>query len=75
MDELPELTMEDVLYWMGWIMDSQRRMYDVQLAMLSALAEPAKAKQLQALHEEGRFLYPPVYVEDPDDNGTNQTTT
>lgn len=68
-----DLTMDDVIYWMGWHMDSQRRLYDVLLTLVHFEALKTqnpdlygKAKELQELHEQGKFLYPPVYAQ-PDD--------
>ena len=56
--DVPTLTMEDVIYWMGWHMDSQRRIYDLLLSLF-AVENAARAKELQQMHESGKFLYPP----------------
>lgn len=58
-EQQPQLTIDDVIYFMGWHMDSQRRIYDVLLSLFAAQGHGDKAKELQALHEQGKFLYPP----------------
>lgn len=66
-----DFTIDDVIYWMGWHMDSQRRMYDVLLSIFAASpgGGSLKAKELQQMHAAGKFLYPPAYthMEDPDE--------
>lgn len=44
-------------------LNSQFRIYDALLAILSSLAGSDKAKQLQQLHETGQYLYPPPFME------------
>lgn len=62
-EETPEITMDDVVYFMGWHIDSQRRIYDCMLALIATLGENEKAKELQAMHERGQFLYPPPWAQ------------
>lgn len=66
-DTLYELTLEDVLYFMGFMMDSQRRIYDVLLANLAAQGYNDKAHELQQMHERGQFLFPPPGQDDDED--------
>jgi len=54
-----ELTVDDIVFWMGWQMELGQRQYDVLLALLAALGQSGKAKELQQLHEQGEYLYPP----------------
>ena len=71
-DSTVELELDDVIYFMGFMMDGTRRNYDVLLTILHTLSlgtsNEGKAKELQELHEQGKFLYPPLYVEDDDEN-------
>lgn len=61
------LTEYDIIYWMGWHMDSQRRIYDVLLGLLASATTSEQAKQLQELHAKGEFLYPPLYAQGDED--------
>ena len=65
---MEHLSEEDIIYWMGWMMDSQARLYDAHLAILAALGAGEQAKELQQLHEQGKFLYPPDYAKDEQDD-------
>lgn len=69
--DVPNLTIDDIVYFMGWHMDSQRRIYDVLLSLLAAQGLNDKAKQLQTMHAEGKFLYPPFGA--PVDGDTDET--
>jgi hypothetical protein len=57
------ITEEDVAYFLGWMMNTGRRNYDVLLAIL-ATHSPEKAKELYGLHEEGKFLFPPPWADE-----------
>lgn len=61
-----EFNIEDVIAWMGFMMEAQQRNYDCMLTLIAASGHGDKAKQLQELHEQGQFLYPPPVME-PDD--------
>jgi hypothetical protein len=66
-----DLTVGDVAYAIGWHMDSQRRIYDALLTLIHIqtvnTSLEGKAKELQSLHEQGKFLFPPPWAGDTDD--------
>lgn len=55
------ITTDDIAFFMALHIESQRRIYDVVLAQLAAVAGAEKAKELQQMHEQGNFLYPPEF--------------
>jgi hypothetical protein len=57
------ITEEDVAYFLGWMMNTGRRNYDILLAIL-ATHSPEKAKELYEIHERGEFLFPPPWAQD-----------
>ena len=66
MDKPLEITQDDIAYTIGWYMNTERRIYDVLLAIL-ATTNPDKAKQLHQLHENGEFLFPPPWTQPEED--------
>jgi hypothetical protein len=69
MENEEEVTLEEIA-WIAYIMvNSQFRIYDALVSLLAATAGSDKAKQLQQLHEQGKFLFPPPHLqqeEEPD---------
>jgi hypothetical protein len=64
LQEEPELTADDIIYWMGWQMDTARRQYDVLLLIAQLLArdiDPTIVTDLYDKHEQGEFMYPPPW--------------
>lgn len=57
--EEEKLTVEDVAWLASMHMDIQFRLYDVMISILAATAGADTAKNLQQLHEDGQYLYPP----------------
>lgn len=70
MEEEPEVTdgedyvdLEE-LAWIAYMMiNTNVRIYDVLISLLSVIGGSEKAKQLQQLHEAGGYLFPPPYLE------------
>jgi hypothetical protein len=61
-DEEEVITYEDIAWLTSLIVNSQFRIYDVLISILAASAGSEKAKQLQEMHEEGKFLFPPPHI-------------
>jgi hypothetical protein len=53
------ITGEEVAWLASMHFHSQYRIYDALLSILAALGHSDAAKNLQAMHERGEFLYPP----------------
>jgi hypothetical protein len=50
--------------WIAYMLiNSNVRMYDVLISILSVLGGSEKAKALQELHESGQYLFPPPFIE------------
>ena len=63
MEEEPEVTLDE-LAWIAYIIvNSQFRIYDALISILASTAGSDRAKQLQQLHEEGQFLFPPPHMQ------------
>ncbi len=54
----------DIAWFMMEMMEGNRRLYDVLLSLLSAQTSADKARELQAMHERGEFLFPPAWTGD-----------
>lgn len=69
MEEQPEIDGEEYvdleeLAWIAYMMiNTNVRIYDVLISLLSVMGGSERAKQLQQLHEEGGYLFPPPYME------------
>ena len=55
------------MFFMGAMIDSQYRIYDVMLSILAAAAGSETAKALQEMHYNSEFLYPPPFMTDGED--------
>jgi len=59
-----ETVSTEELAWVAYMLvNSNVRMYDVLISILSVLGGSDKAKALQQLHESGGYLFPPPYIE------------
>lgn len=63
-EEKIKLEDADWAFFMGAMIDSQYRIYDVLLSVLAATAGSEAAKNLQAMHYQSEFLYPPPFLDD-----------
>lgn len=61
-----ELADIDMAWFMLETVETGRRLYDVLLALLAAQTDADKARELQELHESGRYLFPPAWSGDND---------
>lgn len=67
MEEEPEVSTEELAWIAYMLINSNIRMYDVLMGIFASLAGSEKAKQLQELHEDGNYLFPPSFLE-PDES-------
>jgi hypothetical protein len=58
-EEVEQISAAEVAWLASMHFHSQYRLYDAMLSILAALGHSQAAKDLQALHERGEFLYPP----------------
>jgi hypothetical protein len=67
--ENEKLALEDAdwAFFIGAMIDSQYRIYDVMLSILAAAAGSETAKALQEMHYNSEFLYPPPFMTDGED--------
>jgi hypothetical protein len=63
MEKEEEVTISpEEVAWLATVhLNSQLRIYDALLSILAAVGSSQAAKDLQQLHEQGEFLYPPPF--------------
>lgn len=71
-DDPDSVTVDDIVYAIGWHMDSQRRIYDSLLVIIKLLSLSHDqhrdiAKELTDMHAKGQFYYPPPWADDDEE--------
>lgn len=60
-----QLTIEEISFLFSAHIDTQIKIYDCLITLIATQAGSEIAKELQELHEQGKYLYPPPYTQTP----------
>lgn len=67
--EEPQINNEELAYMAFLLINSNFRIYDTLITLVAGLVGADQAKQLQAMHERGEFLFPPPFLSDDEEEG------